>query len=54
MREITLEGYRRRIEATEGRLKRRDMPRDVATLLELSRAIELEDKIILDRWDISD
>lgn len=51
MREPTFEGYRRRIDAVEYRAKRRDVPRDVATLLELAGVIELEDKIILDRTD---
>lgn len=45
------QGYKRRLDAWEYRAKRRDMPRDVGTLLELARDIELEERIILDRSD---
>jgi hypothetical protein len=51
MREPTFGGYKRRLDATEYRGKRHDVPRDVARLLELVRDIELEDRIILDRTD---
>lgn len=47
----TFEGYRRRLDGFEYRAKRRDVPKDVAVLLELARDIELEDRIILDRTD---
>lgn len=43
--------YRRRVDALEYRRKREDVPRDAASLLELARAIELEERIILDRTD---
>ena len=48
---IDFEGYRRRLDGFEYRGKRHDVPRDVARLLELARAIELEERIILDRSD---
>ena len=51
MREPTFGGYRRRLEATEYVGKRRDVPHDAARLLELALAIELEERIILDRTD---
>ncbi len=43
--------YRRRVDGFEYRAKRRDVPRDVALLLELARDIELEERIILDLTD---
>lgn len=43
--------YRRRVDGFEFRARRRDMPRDVALLLELARDIELEERIILDLTD---
>lgn len=45
------EGYKRRVDGWEYRAKRRDVPRDVARLLELARAIELEDRISLDKME---
>lgn len=46
-----LDGYRRRIEARGAKLRHRDVPHDVAELLELSRDIELIDRIIVDSSD---
>jgi hypothetical protein len=51
MGRYSFEQYRRRVDALEYRGKRRDMPRDVSRLLELAQAIELEERIILDRTD---
>lgn len=51
MREPTFGGYKRRLDAYEYQAKRRDVPHDVASLLELARDIELEERIILDRMD---
>lgn len=51
MGNYSFEQYRRRVDALEYRGKRRDMPRDVSRLLELAQAIELEERIILDRTD---
>jgi len=48
---IDFRGYVRRVEGTEYRGKRQDLPRDSAALLELAQAIELEERIILDRTD---
>ncbi len=46
---LSLAGYRRHVDdAGDGRLKRRDVPHDVAELMELARDIEFEDKIIVD------
>ena len=47
----SFDGYRRRVDAWEYRSKLRDLPRDAARLLELAQAIELEERIILDRTD---
>ena len=47
----SFDGYRRRVDAWEYRSKQRDLPRDAARLLELAQAIELEERIILDRTD---
>lgn len=51
MREPTFGGYKRRLDAVDYHGKRHDVPHDVARLLELAQAIELEERIILDRTD---
>lgn len=50
----SFKGYCRRVDGWDYRAKRRDVPHDAATLLELARDIELEERIILDRTDSSE
>jgi hypothetical protein len=45
---VEFEAYMRRVDGFDYRAKRRDMPQDIAELLELAREIELEDRIIVD------
>jgi hypothetical protein len=48
MGQVSFEGYKRRVDGFDYRSRQRDMPRDIATLLELARDIELEDVITVD------
>jgi len=48
---LTFDQYRRRIDGWEYRAKLRDVPRDLALLVELTREIELTDRISIDITD---
>jgi hypothetical protein len=48
MGNFTFEGYVRRLDQFDYRTRRHDVPHDVVELLELSRDIELSDKIVVD------
>lgn len=48
---VSFQQYRRRVDGWDSRLRHRDMPRDLAELLELSNEIELSDRISVDVSD---
>jgi hypothetical protein len=54
MREVSFDGYRRRVDAFDYQAKRRDVPHDVSVLLELADRIDLEDGIIVDHEHYSE
>lgn len=54
MGQVDFGGYARRVDAMDYRAKRHDVPHDVVELLELTREIELSDKIIVDREHYSE
>lgn len=51
MAEIDFGGYQRRLDVWDYRGRRRDVPHDVAELLELAREIEATDRFMVDVTD---
>ena len=51
MGRLSFEQYRRRLDCWEYRAKRRDVPQDLALLLELNREIEFSDRLTIDTSD---
>ena len=48
MRDVTLKAYGRWVDVYDYPTKRRDLPHDIALLLELARDLERQDEIIVD------
>jgi len=48
VRDVTLKAYGRWVDVYDYPTKRRDLPHDIALLLELARDLERQDEIIVD------